>query len=225
MKTEHPIRSLCEALEVSASGYYDWSKRQTQPSPRAQENAIVGTTTLTPAYAVNSWYLRSVLSTPEPFGNNNVTQKVTRDLLGNYSYYTKIVITPAMPKPYPKPIENNNPFPVTSINKLNMTCSSSNINNLGTIELSTTTTVQTETEVVWLDTVVRTGLWPDNGPWTVWLKAGGSKTGCGGPPPSQNNYYWAPATVSLGGGYVTVSVGTPNCILNYPFFLAEDFYK
>ena len=39
MKTEHPIRSLCEALEVSASGYYDWSKRQTQPSPRAQENA------------------------------------------------------------------------------------------------------------------------------------------------------------------------------------------
>ena len=38
MKTEHPIRSLCEALEVSSSGYYDWSNRQTQPSPRAQEN-------------------------------------------------------------------------------------------------------------------------------------------------------------------------------------------
>jgi transposase InsO family protein len=39
MKTEHPIRSLCEALEVSSSGYYDWSNRQTRPSPRAQENA------------------------------------------------------------------------------------------------------------------------------------------------------------------------------------------
>ena len=38
MKTEHPIRSMCEALEVSASGYYDWSNRQTQPSLRAQEN-------------------------------------------------------------------------------------------------------------------------------------------------------------------------------------------
>lgn len=38
MKTEHPIRWLCEALEVSASGYYDWSNRQTQPSPRALEN-------------------------------------------------------------------------------------------------------------------------------------------------------------------------------------------
>ena len=38
MKTEHPIRSLCEALEVSSSGYYDWSNRQAQPSPRAQEN-------------------------------------------------------------------------------------------------------------------------------------------------------------------------------------------
>src|ERR1017187_7857306 len=39
MKTLHPIRSLCEALEVSSSGYYDWRHRQAQPSPRAQENA------------------------------------------------------------------------------------------------------------------------------------------------------------------------------------------
>lgn len=39
MKTDHPIRSLCEALEVSSSGYYDWSQRQAQPSTRAQENA------------------------------------------------------------------------------------------------------------------------------------------------------------------------------------------
>jgi transposase InsO family protein len=38
MKTEHPIRSLCAALEVSPSGYYGWSNRQTQPSLRAQEN-------------------------------------------------------------------------------------------------------------------------------------------------------------------------------------------
>jgi hypothetical protein len=39
MKTEHPIRWLCEALEVSSSGYYDWVNRQAQPSPRTQENA------------------------------------------------------------------------------------------------------------------------------------------------------------------------------------------
>ena len=39
MKTEHPVRALCEALEVSASGYYDWAKRQSQPGPRALENA------------------------------------------------------------------------------------------------------------------------------------------------------------------------------------------
>jgi putative transposase len=44
MKTEHPIRSLCEALEVSASGYYDWFNRQAQPGPRAQENAPAGPT-------------------------------------------------------------------------------------------------------------------------------------------------------------------------------------
>jgi putative transposase len=39
MKTQHPIRSLCAALEVSPSGYYDWFNRQDQPGPRAQENA------------------------------------------------------------------------------------------------------------------------------------------------------------------------------------------
>jgi putative transposase len=39
MKTQHPIRSLCQALEVSPSGYYDWRNRQTQPGPRALENA------------------------------------------------------------------------------------------------------------------------------------------------------------------------------------------
>ena len=39
MKAHHPIRSLCETLEVSASGYYDWRHRQAQPGPRAQENA------------------------------------------------------------------------------------------------------------------------------------------------------------------------------------------
>jgi transposase InsO family protein len=41
MKTEHPIRSLCEAFEVSTSGYYDWVNRATRPGPRAQENALL----------------------------------------------------------------------------------------------------------------------------------------------------------------------------------------
>jgi len=39
MKTDHPIRALCHALEVSPSGYYDWRRRQAQPGPRARENA------------------------------------------------------------------------------------------------------------------------------------------------------------------------------------------
>jgi transposase InsO family protein len=39
MKAQHPIRSLCDALAVSSSGYYGWVSRQIQPSPRAQENA------------------------------------------------------------------------------------------------------------------------------------------------------------------------------------------
>lgn len=39
MKLEYPIRLLCQSLEVSASGYYDWCRRQVQPGPRAQANA------------------------------------------------------------------------------------------------------------------------------------------------------------------------------------------
>jgi transposase InsO family protein len=43
MKTEHAIRPMCEAFEVSPSGYYDWLNRQTEPGPRAQENALLVT--------------------------------------------------------------------------------------------------------------------------------------------------------------------------------------
>lgn len=39
MKARHSTTSLCEALSVSASGYYDWERRQSCPSARAQEDA------------------------------------------------------------------------------------------------------------------------------------------------------------------------------------------
>ena len=38
MKTGHPITALCQALEVSASGYYAWEQRKVSPPPRALEN-------------------------------------------------------------------------------------------------------------------------------------------------------------------------------------------
>jgi putative transposase len=38
LKSDHPIRALCEAFAVSPSGYYDWRERQTNPGPRAQED-------------------------------------------------------------------------------------------------------------------------------------------------------------------------------------------
>jgi putative transposase len=36
MKTERPIRFLCECFDVSPSGYYDWKRRQENPCPRAK---------------------------------------------------------------------------------------------------------------------------------------------------------------------------------------------
>ena len=38
MKSDYPILVLCEHLEVSASGYYDWLNRRTAPGPRALAN-------------------------------------------------------------------------------------------------------------------------------------------------------------------------------------------
>jgi len=37
MKSEHPISALCQALEVSSSGYYDWEGRKLCPAARALE--------------------------------------------------------------------------------------------------------------------------------------------------------------------------------------------
>jgi putative transposase len=37
MKAEHPITALCQALEVSASGYYDWEERKVSPPARVLE--------------------------------------------------------------------------------------------------------------------------------------------------------------------------------------------
>jgi len=34
MKTEYPVQALCRTLAVSVSGYYDWQRRQGQPSRR-----------------------------------------------------------------------------------------------------------------------------------------------------------------------------------------------
>ena len=37
MKTDYSLTLLCEAMEVSASGYYDWEQRKAAPGPRALE--------------------------------------------------------------------------------------------------------------------------------------------------------------------------------------------
>jgi putative transposase len=41
MKTEHSIQRLCEVLQVTQSGFYDWRKRRQTPGPRAQANAAL----------------------------------------------------------------------------------------------------------------------------------------------------------------------------------------
>jgi len=42
MKTDYPVEKLCEALDISSSGYYGWRERQEQPGLRAQEDRQLG---------------------------------------------------------------------------------------------------------------------------------------------------------------------------------------
>jgi hypothetical protein len=156
-------------------------------------NAIVGETTLTPAYAISSWTYRGRSKTPFYYDTVDYTQKMKRDRLGNYFYYTKHVGYPLPPPAGPVTSVSNDAFPVNSVNKINLSCAF-----LDNTLPATSTILETHTEVVWLEKVEKTGLWPDDGPWTVWLKTGGSKTSCSGPAANAANYYyWVPATISL----------------------------
>ena len=38
MKKDHSVQLLCQVLDVSPSGYYDWQKRRQTPSARARQN-------------------------------------------------------------------------------------------------------------------------------------------------------------------------------------------
>ena len=44
MKNEYSIQSLCQTLDVSPSGYYDWKKRRESPGPRALEDRALAKT-------------------------------------------------------------------------------------------------------------------------------------------------------------------------------------
>lgn len=41
MKADHSITVLCQSFEVSKSGYYDWHRRQREPTHRAQEDSYL----------------------------------------------------------------------------------------------------------------------------------------------------------------------------------------
>jgi transposase InsO family protein len=43
MRDQHSILALCQQLEVSPSGYYDWRQRQASPGPRALEDQVLAT--------------------------------------------------------------------------------------------------------------------------------------------------------------------------------------
>lgn len=179
------------------------------------KNAIWGETTLTPAYAVETWTYRFKEVGLGPGTDGSITKKMWRNrITGDHIYYTKIqsVTSPVFP-------ESNDPFMMTSINKINMTCK----HDVGGGTIVTDTTLETHTEWVWLAKVESTGILPDNGPWTVWLKTSGYGVGCD-PRTPVSRHYWTPATLTKSAGQV-VSLGVPSCVMDWPFYVANEFYN
>lgn len=186
-------------------------------------NAIIGETTVTPKYAVTDYTWHSAAYTQTNGGPKNyslyVTRKYHRDLFGQVFYRSsKRIVQGGWYE------ASSDPFPIEHVNKLNKTCVSYYTNANNEVYTVGSETIETHKETLWIESVNSTGLWPDNGPWTVWLKTAGSKTSCSGSYNFGNYYFWASATLNKS-GHEVVSVGTPDCILNYPFYLTHDFYK
>ena len=107
--------------------------------------AIAGETTITPAYAVNSYFYHyAVTNTPTGLRDCSVTYKVDRDLFGNYFYSTVSSMAGS------KPFSTNKPFPVNRLNKMNMTCRTPWIDGSGKTNYYVTKYFETQTEVVWM---------------------------------------------------------------------------
>ncbi len=67
MKADHPVRVLCQALEVSPSGYYGWQKRRACPGPRARENQTL-------ARKINAIHVQS----RETYGSPRIVQELRK---------------------------------------------------------------------------------------------------------------------------------------------------
>jgi hypothetical protein len=163
-------------------------------------NIIVGEVTLTPAYAVENWQ-RYVKEDP-----SSQTQKLRRSrVTGAYFYYTKVVHPGSA-------TENEDAFVLDSISVINNNCTAG------------TSFVETHNEFIWMAKVEERGMISSDGPWTVWLKTAGQKIGRCVVRTPVDTYFWANASIGKSGGQ-KVTLGQRNCTLNYPFYLASDFYK
>ena len=152
-------------------------------------DAVVGTTTLTPAYAIESWDYTFKETGLGPPIDGKIRSLLRRSrTTGEYLYYRHVLRKNYTNQPI------TTAFILNSVNKLNMTCQTP----FGA-KVLTTTTLETHTEFVWMASVVTTGFWPDNGPWTVWLKTGGNKTGCNPRPPA-SLFFWTSASIGRSGG-------------------------
>lgn len=176
-------------------------------------DAIVGETTLTPAYSINmwDWTFRARGTNTDMYAHYHVRQSlVTKAYFYTWSFRDRSFST-----------NGTQPFSVDSVDRVNWHCLNHWPEPEGLLEQGT----QTHTILVWLAKVEHTGLWPDHGPWQVWVKTRGRQvpSDCRGiVDPSQRNY-WAGASLYESGSE-TVTIGALSCHLEYPYAMGETWY-
>lgn len=179
---------------------------------------FVGTTTLTPAYVVESWnyHLKQTGWTNGDYVS--VHYKCTRNRitgLWKFEYRSDGGRYGTN--------HNTEVFEPMHINKLNINCTYPLLVN-GVTNMIHDTQLESHTEWVYMKDVQRTGFVPDDGPWRVFLKTQIQKIKCSGNVGPNPNYTHIDADIPRSGGKL-VSLGVPNSILQYPFYLTDDFYK
>lgn len=184
-------------------------------------NAIVGTTTLTPATMVDTYHRVYQVKNISNGRTTMTKNKLKLDFVTKAYFYNSESIAIDGTR-----TTSTAPFMLTGIHQMNYDV---DVHGISTnILIRTETNVQKVTMRVWLAKVEKTGLWPDDGPWTVYVKTTGHK----GLFPIKRYFpqegpeinFWAPASLRQAGSQV-VTLGTPTCFLAYPPYCGEQFYN
>lgn len=176
----------------------------------------IGDVKIYPAYAIEQWRYSWMAKTTNGIILRS-SSKLKRSLVTGTYFYSWSSSGPGYST------NGTTPFPINSVDRYAGTC------QWGLVDYGSTETYLCDHKIVgWISRIEKTGLWPDHGPWTFYVKTTGNKmkhfsSGCFYMLQPQWNF-WAEFSLT-DSGHDIKSIGNPNCHLNYPYALGPEFYS